>query len=257
MNEVLRLAEAIGVSPLPELVAPQGASRPGIAPGSPLCGNPCGADVPLQAMDRARVGAKSLAAGLSARGLAVVATGGPDDRPYLDEVWSGQPEVRRVDGALPGRSLSALIAGAQIYVGPDTSVTHLAAATGAPTVALFGPTDPRLCGPWPAGGLDQPWDAAGTIQNRHNVWLVQNPPSCPYAILPCQQEGCERHRNSHSQCLDELSCLASAFRRRCGARRRRAQPPLRWRTGLNAAIGTGSNEADNARKSRHSRRANT
>ena len=84
-------------------------------------------------------------------------------------------------------------------------MTHLAAATGTPTVALYGPTDPRLWGPWPAGGLGEPWAAAATIQNRGNVWLVQNPPSCPWSILPCQQEGCERRLDSYSRCLDELT----------------------------------------------------
>ncbi len=84
-------------------------------------------------------------------------------------------------------------------------MTHLAAATGTPTVALYGPTDPQLWGPWPSAGLATPWRAAGTIQNRGNVWLVQNPPACPWAILPCQQEGCERHIESYSRCLDELA----------------------------------------------------
>jgi heptosyltransferase-3 len=51
------------------------------------------------------------------------------------------------------------------------------------------------------GGLDRPWVAAGTIQKRGNVWLVQNPLPC----LPCQLEGCERRLDSFSQCLDELS----------------------------------------------------
>jgi len=146
----------------------------------------------------------ALAAGLDARGLAVIATGGPDDRRYFDEVWAGQPEVRCID-ALAWPELASLIAGARLYVGPDTSVTHLAAATGSPTVALYGPTDPCLWGPWPASGLGQPWKAAGTVQHRGNVWLVQNPPSCPWAILPCQQEGCLRQLDSHSQCLDELT----------------------------------------------------
>ncbi len=94
-----------------------------------------------------------------------------------------------------------MIGAARVYIGPDTAITHLAAATGTQTVALFGPTDPRIWGPWPAGGLDRPWAPAGTIQNRSNVWLVQNPLPC----LPCQQEGCERRLDSHSQCLDELS----------------------------------------------------
>jgi heptosyltransferase-3 len=93
-----------------------------------------------------------------------------------------------------------LLARARLFIGPDTSVTHLAAATGCPTVALFGPTDPRLWGPVPAGGLAPMWEAAETIQRRKNVWLVQHPLPC----LPCQQEGCERHIGSFSRCLDEL-----------------------------------------------------
>jgi heptosyltransferase-3 len=147
-------------------------------------------------------GWRELAAGLGTRGLAVVATGGPSEaeRRYLDGVWSGT-DVQRHDGVLSWPELGTLIGGAALYVGPDTSVTHLAAATGAPTVALYGPTDPRLWGPWPAGGLDMPWAASGTIQNRRNVWLVQNPQPC----LPCQSEGCDRHIDSYSRCMDELS----------------------------------------------------
>ena len=47
----------------------------------------------------------------------------------------------------------------------------------------------------------QPWDHAGTIQRRGNVWVVQNPLPC----LPCEKLGCEGHLESRSQCLDELS----------------------------------------------------
>jgi heptosyltransferase-3 len=34
-----------------------------------------------------------------------------------------------------------------LFIGHDTGVTHLAAAVGTPTVALFGPTDPNLWAP--------------------------------------------------------------------------------------------------------------
>jgi heptosyltransferase-3 len=151
-------------------------------------------------------GWRSLAAALAERGLAVVATTGPteDEQRYLDQVWGGAAHVQRLDPLAWGE-LAGLIAAAQLYIGPDTSVTHLAAATGTPTVALYGPTDPRLWGPWPAEGLSQPWASAGTVQNRGNVWLIQNPPSCPWSILPCQQEGCERRLDSYSRCLDELA----------------------------------------------------
>jgi heptosyltransferase-3 len=51
------------------------------------------------------------------------------------------------------------------------------------------------------------WEAAGTIQRRKNVWLVQHALPC----LPCQNEGCERHVASFSRCLDELQ-LAQVLR---------------------------------------------
>jgi heptosyltransferase III len=202
VHEVLSLAKACGISPVPEVVLP--ALKPVSAPDRPY------AVIHAAPMFRYKrwtdEGWSAVAAALATRGLGVIATTGPseDERRYLDQVWTGAGEVQRL-APLPWGELAALIAAAQVYVGPDTSVTHLAAATGTPVVAFYGPTDPRLWGPWPVGGLERPWDAAGTIQSRGNVWLIQNPPSCPWSILPCQQEGCERHLNSHSRCLDELT----------------------------------------------------
>ena len=105
VHDVLRLAEAIGVTSVPEIVAPRGAMRPGIAPDRPY------AVIHAAPMFRYKRwtadGWQVLAAGLDARGLAVVATGGPDDRHYLDEVWAGQPQVRRIDGTLAWPELAA------------------------------------------------------------------------------------------------------------------------------------------------------
>jgi heptosyltransferase III len=39
------------------------------------------------------------------------------------------------------------IAGAALYIGNDAGMTHLAAAIGLPTIAIFGPTDPRVWRP--------------------------------------------------------------------------------------------------------------
>ena len=115
--------------------------------------------------------------------------------------------ISKTSGAASANSISwnghetmRLLSGACVYIGPDTSTTHLAAAAGCPTVALFGPTDPRVWGPWPVGGLAAPWQASGTIQNQGNVWIVQNPLPC----MPCTFEGCERNIRSRSVCLDEL-----------------------------------------------------
>jgi len=196
--EVLRLAELIGIPALPEIVCPTGTVRPGLAPAHPYAVVHA---APMFTYKRWTTdGWRKLAASMRERGLAIVVTGADGDRAYLDDVWRGC-EIVRLDGKLEWPELSAVIGGARVYVGPDTAITHLAAATATPTVALYGPTDPRLWGPWPVGGLDRPWVAAGTIQRRGNVWLVQNPLPC----LPCQLEGCERRLDSHSQCLDELS----------------------------------------------------
>jgi heptosyltransferase-3 len=198
VHEVLRLAQPVGVRPIAEVVAP-GLPQARTAQPRPY------AVIHAAPMFRYKRwtddGWRALARALSDRGLAVVATGGPADKAALDALWAERPEIRRLDGALSWPELAALVRGAAVYVGPDTSVTHLAAATGAPTIALYGPTDPRLWGPWPAAGLDPAWAAAGTIQARGNVWLVQNPLSC----LPCQQEGCLRRLDSYSRCLDGLS----------------------------------------------------
>jgi heptosyltransferase-3 len=199
IEEMLRLADALGIARVAEVVGPAGALAPGHGVDGPYA--VIHAAPKFRYKQWTRDGWRALAHALKERGLAVVATGAPADRAYLDEVWREAPDVRRLDGLLRWPEIAALLSNARLYVGPDTSVTHLAAASGCPTVALFGPTDPRLWGPWPAHGLPVPWVAAGTIQHRRNVWLVQNPLPC----LPCQQEGCDRRLDSRAQCLDELT----------------------------------------------------
>jgi heptosyltransferase-3 len=196
--EILRIAELLGIPAQAEIVCPTGATHPALAPAQPYAVIHA---APMFIYKRWTAdGWRRLATALRQRGLIPVITGAPGDRGYLDEIWRDS-DVVRLDGKLAWPELSAVIGGARAYVGPDTAITHLAAATGTPTVALYGPTDPRLWGPLPVGGLDRPWTATGTMQQRGNVWLVQNPLPC----LPCQLEGCERRLDSHSQCLDELS----------------------------------------------------
>jgi heptosyltransferase-2 len=48
---------------------------------------------------------------------------------------------------LPLAVLGALFSSCRGFVGNDSGVTHLAAAVGAPAIALFGPTDPRMWAP--------------------------------------------------------------------------------------------------------------
>ena len=106
-----------------------------------------------------------------------------------------------------------LLAGAAAYVGPDTSVTHLAAAVGTPLVTLFGPTTPLNWGPWPAGHpARQPWQARGAEPDRgqragsgrHAIVILQGPSLPDRDCVPCRRAGCDDHRDSASHCLEQL-----------------------------------------------------
>ena len=199
VEAMLRLADALGIPRVGEVVPPQGK-----APPKPPAGDYAVIHAaPMFTYKRwTAEGWRALASALAARRLTVVATGGPaaEERAYLDDVWRGT-EVQRQDGRLTWPELAGLVGRARVFIGPDTSVTHLAAATGCPTVALYGPTDPRLWGPWPVTGLDAPWEAAADIQLRGNVRLVQHAFPC----TPCQLEGCERNLTSDSRCLIDLA----------------------------------------------------
>jgi heptosyltransferase-3 len=150
-------------------------------------------------------GWRSLVLWLHARGLRIVITGGGalEERDYVRHVLVDSPvPVIDVAGQLRFGETADLLRGAALYVGPDTVTSHLAAACGTPAVILFGPTDPRLWGPLPRAGLEQPYEKVAPSQRRANVILLQED-SLP--CVPCQQEGCEQHRESYSACLDRMS----------------------------------------------------
>jgi heptosyltransferase III len=73
---------------------------------------------------------------------------GEADRPRLaalQEAWSGKPIGVAQDVPLPG--LAAILKEARLFLGHDSGISHIAAAVGAPSLLLFGPTDPEIWGP--------------------------------------------------------------------------------------------------------------
>jgi ADP-heptose:LPS heptosyltransferase len=73
---------------------------------------------------------------------------GPADEEILRRLHEGLD----LSPVLPFHNLRlGLLAGimrhAAFYIGNDSGITHLAAACGVPTIALFGPTDPRIWAP--------------------------------------------------------------------------------------------------------------
>lgn len=77
----------------------------------------------------------------------VLAVLGPADehlKPFTREVQKlGVTVVEN----LPLERLAALLAESALYIGNDSGVSHLAAAMGVPTIALFGPTRPEIWAP--------------------------------------------------------------------------------------------------------------
>jgi heptosyltransferase-3 len=126
------------------------------------------------------------------------------DRSAVAEVKSlaDSDLVLDMAGHLDLQQMVTLLSGAAAYIGPDTSITHLSAACGTPTVALYGPVDPRRWGPWPAVWPPvQPYEAHADRQVRHNVVLLQGAQTC----VPCSRAGCDNSMNSRSDCLDTLA----------------------------------------------------
>lgn len=67
----------------------------------------------------------------------------------LPVAFTAGPEEALEDAVRFGSlwELARWIAGASLYIGNDSGITHLAAATGVPVLALFGPTDPAVWAP--------------------------------------------------------------------------------------------------------------
>lgn len=144
-----------------------------------------------------------LARWIVANGLAIVLTGSSDpaELAYVERLAHAMGMPLNLAGKLSLAESACVLARARAYVGPDTALTHMAAALNVPTVALFGPTDPLQWGPWPHGHdvHRTPWRRLGD-QSLHNVRIIQATASC----VPCRHEGCERYIDSFSDCLLNL-----------------------------------------------------
>ncbi|MDD5175929.1 MAG: glycosyltransferase family 9 protein [Sterolibacterium sp.] len=206
----LRMAEMLGIEPCFEVVPPR--TTPAhlkalLARLDPLAGAPFAVLHPYPKY-RYKMWTTAawiaLAQGLRAHGLGVVFTGSAEasETAYVDEIARALPgRALNLAGTLSLGETAELIRRARLYVGPDTAVTHIAAATGIPTIALFGPSNPVKWGPWPSAWSNRvsPWPRRGSGR-QGNVFLLQGPGEC----VPCLLEGCEQNLDSSSECLEKL-----------------------------------------------------
>jgi lipopolysaccharide heptosyltransferase II len=81
----------------------------------------------------------------------VILVGSEGDRPLVQEIFGVMAAtVPNLAGRLSLGELGALCEIADLYVGNDAGPTHVAAAVGCPTLAIFGPSDPAVSGPYAA-----------------------------------------------------------------------------------------------------------
>ena len=83
------------------------------------------------------------------KGFTVVFTGGPGDSAAVSNIFSlMRQQAVNLAGKTDLKTLAALFARCAAVISTDTGPMHIAAATGVPVVALFGPTAPWRTGPY-------------------------------------------------------------------------------------------------------------
>lgn len=101
----------------------------------------------------------------------ITLTGSKSERPMLEEIAGGIAGPALVITDLTVGQLAALLGRAWLVLGVDNGPLHLTVAQGTPTVGIFGPTDPRIFGPW------------GSPERHSVVASTQRCATCP--AIPC------------------------------------------------------------------------
>jgi len=101
----------------------------------------------------------------------IMLTGSKNERPMLEEIADGMESPALLVTSATIGQLAALLGRALVVLSVDSGPLHLAVAQGTPTVQLFGPTDPRIFGPW------------GTRERHIVLASTHRCPTCP--TIPC------------------------------------------------------------------------
>jgi len=102
----------------------------------------------------------------------IIITGNKGERELCNDLAEKIPGAISLAGKLSLRELAALIKQASMFITGDTGPMHIAFSQGTPTIALFSPTNPLVCGPH-------------QMQNAH---IVSRKPTC----MPCLKKKCQK-----------------------------------------------------------------
>jgi heptosyltransferase-1 len=126
---------------------------------------------------------RALIGALARGGYAVLVPWGGDAERARSERLAGGERAATVPPRQSLPALAGLLARAELVVGVDTGLVHLAAALGTPTVALFVATDPALAGVARAGPRARDLGGVGRVPSPDDVLdtagaLLRDAPRC-------------------------------------------------------------------------------
>lgn len=101
----------------------------------------------------------------------ILITGGKEEVALCESVAKEIPGSISLAGKLSLRALAALIESVDLFLTNDTGPMHIAFSMKTKTIALFGPTDLNLCGPY----------------DYKNATVLRAPPTC----TPCLKKKCQ------------------------------------------------------------------
>ncbi len=144
---------------------------------------------------------------LQAEGLRVVITSGPEEKEMKKTAsiisWMRSKPVD-LSGRLRLKHLAALSGKAAFFFGVDSAPMHIAAASNAKVVSIFGPSGAFDWGPWDnrAAGSRKvsgsPYPLKNGVQTFGSNVVIQMDWDC----IPCGKDGCKGSKKS--DCLDKL-----------------------------------------------------
>ena len=149
-----------------------------IDPANFIVIHPAGGRNPGMVMDSKRWPSQNYAA-LADRLAAKLQTGivllcGPEDGDIVSAVQSHMTtSAASLLGVLDFGEIALLANRARLYIGNDTGLTHLAAAAGAPTAMILGPSDPRRYAPFAPNAIAL-WKPAQVAPTGVNAGTPEN-----------------------------------------------------------------------------------
>ncbi len=138
----------------------------------------------------------------------------------LTPVWTSSPDPEEVallvaaaarctippiviPGTLTLNQMACLITQADLYLGLDTAISHIAASTGIPMVALYGPTEMWRWHPWDNGATIKEYAQTVTSRGTYRSGsIIALQAACEH--YPCIRPHCYRD-GSENPCMMALT----------------------------------------------------